>query len=153
MNPPPTHVRPGSNASLAYALLRFTLGINMLLHGLVRLVPGPSGFADTLVQGFANTPLPAPLVYAFAWVLPFAEAAVGALLIVGLWTRLVLMVGGLLMAALVFGTALRSQWETLGLQMFYSALYAALLATEHVNALSIDGWRRRTAGAASPPPA
>jgi uncharacterized membrane protein YphA (DoxX/SURF4 family) len=41
----------------------------------------------------------------FAVSLPFLEAGVGLLLIIGLWTRGALVAGGLLMAALVFGTA------------------------------------------------
>ena len=42
---------------LAYGILRLTLGVNILLHGLVRL-PHLASSADSLVQAFAKTPLP-----------------------------------------------------------------------------------------------
>ncbi|MDY7226390.1 DoxX family membrane protein [Hyalangium rubrum] len=89
-----------------YALLRSILGLNIFMHGAVRLAVGPSTFAETMAKGFVDTPLPAPLV---------------------------------------FGTSLRSQWDTLGTQMIYVALYAALLGTERFNTLSVDGWRQRRA--------
>ncbi|ATB40983.1 hypothetical protein CYFUS_006445 [Cystobacter fuscus] len=127
----------------AYFLLRLALGLNIFLHGAVRL-PALGAFADTLVQGFAQTPLPSPLVRAFALLLPFLEAGLGLLLTLGLLTRAALFGGGLLMVVLVFGTALRSQWETLGLQMGYVFLYAVLLVTVRFNALALDGgWNVR----------
>jgi uncharacterized membrane protein YphA (DoxX/SURF4 family) len=72
---------------LAYCVLRLTLGINILIHGLVRL-PQLAPFADGLAQAFAKTPLPPQVVRLFAFVLPFAETFVGLLLTLGLWTRL-----------------------------------------------------------------
>lgn len=39
---------------LGYATLRAILGLNILLHGLVR-IPTLGAFADGLVQGFADT--------------------------------------------------------------------------------------------------
>jgi thiosulfate dehydrogenase (quinone) large subunit len=70
--------------------------------------------------------------------LPFVETAVGFLLLMGLWTRTALVIGGLLVAALAFGTALRSDWDTLGIQMIYAAIYYLLLANRRDNRFSID---------------
>lgn len=70
---------------------------------------------------------------------PFLEAVLGLLLTLGLLTRAGLFGGGLLMVVLIFGTALRGQWETLGLQMGYVFLYAVLLVTVRFNALALDG--------------
>lgn len=135
---------PGiTNAMAGHFLLRFSLGINILGHGLVR-IGNPGAFADALVQLFANTWLPSPLVRLFALLLPFIELILGALLTLGLLTRAALFTGGLVMASLIFGTALRSDWETLGLQMIYAALYSALMATAHLNRISLDAWRART---------
>lgn len=122
---------------LAFAVFRLTLGVNMLVHGLVRL-PVLDDFADGLVQGFAETPLPPFLVHVFATALPVAEAVVGALLIVGLLTRWALLLGGLLITALVFGTALREQWDTLGLQMIYALSYFLLHFFIGYNRFSMD---------------
>ncbi|NOK10410.1 MauE/DoxX family redox-associated membrane protein [Corallococcus exercitus] len=138
-----------TDGEAGYALLRITLGLNILLHGVVRLVGGPGAFADGLVKAFETSLLPGALVRPFAWVLPFAETAVGALLLLGLLTRHALAVGGLLMLALVFGTALRSEWEMLSVQMLYVGLYAALLGTARFNALALDRLRL-SAPAATP---
>ena len=122
---------------LAYTILRFTVGVNLLIHGAVRL-PALGAFADGLVKLFAETPLPAFLVRPFAIGLTIEETATGLLLIAGLWTRWALVIGGLTMAALIFGTALRSDWNTVGIQMLYAAIFAALLATREYDAYSAD---------------
>jgi len=70
---------------LAYALLRLTLGINIFVHGAVRL-PALGTFVEGMVRQFADTPLPGVAVRLFALSLPLLEAGVGLLLIVGLWT-------------------------------------------------------------------
>jgi len=119
------------------------LGINIVVHGLVRL-PQLASFADALVQAFAKTLLPPQAVRLFAFVLPFAETAVGLLLTLGLWTRLALVGGGLLIIALVFGTTLRSDWDTLGIQMIYAAIYYLLLVSRTYDRFSIDHLRRKT---------
>lgn len=67
------------------------------------------------VGQFSRAPLPEGLVRIFATALPFLESAVGFVILVGLWTRWGLVAGGLLLTALVFGTALRSDWATLGI--------------------------------------
>jgi thiosulfate dehydrogenase (quinone) large subunit len=122
---------------LAYLMLRFTLGLSILMHGLVRL-PHLSAFADGLVKLFAETPLPAAVVRLFAVGLVFVETIVGLLILLGLWTRRSLLLGTLMIAALVFGTALRSDWNTLAIQMLYASIYTALIATRGYNAYSLD---------------
>src|SRR5258708_4036347 len=123
--------------SLARALLRLWVGTNLLMHGLVRL-PKLRGFAEGLARDFSGTVLPAALARGFALCLPFAELAVGALLVIGLWQRRVLTVGILLMVALSIGTALVQHWDTLTQQMVYVFLYAALLATRSWDRWSMD---------------
>jgi len=122
---------------MAYAVLRLTFGLNILLHGLVRL-PNMNGFVEGLVKNFADTPLPSFAVRLFAWSLPPLEVGIGMLLLLGLFTRWALVAGGLVMTALVFGTALRSDWETLGLQMIYSVIYYLLLAARSDDYFSLD---------------
>jgi thiosulfate dehydrogenase [quinone] large subunit len=122
---------------LAYLLLRLTLGINILLHGVVRL-PALGAFAEGMVQQFADTLLPAVAVRLFGLSLPFLEAAIGLLLTVGLWTRWALVAGALLIAALVLGTALRSDWETLSIQMIYAIIYYLLLTGRTYDYFALD---------------
>src|SRR5260370_14876463 len=127
---------------LAYLMLRFTLGLSILMHGLVRL-PHLSAFADGLVKLFAETPLPAAMVRPFAIRLVPIETIVGLLILVGLGTRWSLLLGALTVAPLVFGTALRSDWDTLAIQMLYAFIYAVLIATRDDNTYSVDQLIRR----------
>ena len=124
---------------LAYAVFRLTLGINILVHGAGRIFgPGVEAFASTTVVEFIKTALPAGLVHAFLVVLPFAELVLGVLTTLGLFTRWALALGGLLIAALVFGTAMRSDWNTVGVQMIYAITYYLLLVNRGYNRFSLD---------------
>jgi thiosulfate dehydrogenase (quinone) large subunit len=129
---------------MAYLMLRFTLGLSILMHGLVRL-PHLTAFADGMVKLFRETLLPAIIVRPFALSLVFVEATVGLLILLGLCTRWVLLVGTLLMASLVFGTALQSDWNTLAIQMLYASIYTALIAARQYNAYSVDALIQRHA--------
>lgn len=122
--------------------MRFLLGLSIFMHGLSRL-PHLQEFADGLVKMFADTMLPAMLVRAFGLALVFVETAVGLLLLLGLWTQEALLVGSATMAALIFGTALRSDWNIVAIQLLYVVIYAALLATREYNAYSLDAVLRR----------
>ncbi len=126
--------------ALAYALLRLTLGITIFLHGTNRIEHGIQNFAAAMNKDFAATILPRLLVHLFGLTLPFFEAAVGALLMVGLLTRMALVVGALLMAALVFGMTLREQFIVVGVQLIYAAIYFILLSNLRYNSISLDGF-------------
>lgn len=137
--------RPSSDAVLAYGLLRFTFGINIMLHGVTRLLAPQGAFLAYLNHYFEKTPLmPQGMLPAFAIILPWAEAIFGALVLVGAATRFALIAGSLVLAALAFGTNLAQDWNIAGLQLIYAAIYYILLANrEQLNELSIDGWRKK----------
>jgi thiosulfate dehydrogenase (quinone) large subunit len=145
MNPNPSappRSSPTVDRKLGYLVLRLILGMSIFMHGLSRL-PHLQEFADGLVKMFADTPLPAMLVRPFGLGLVFVEAAVGLLLLLGLWTQEALLVGSAVMAALVFGTALRSDWNIVAIQLLYAVIYAVLLAAREYNAYSLDALMRR----------
>jgi len=124
---------------LAYVVFRLTLGINILIHGAGRIFgPGAEAFAATTAAEFSKTALPAGMVHAFLIVVPFAELVLGALTTLGLFTRWALTLGGLLITALVFGTAMRSDWNTVGVQMIYAITYYLLLVNRSENRFSLD---------------
>ena len=130
--------------ALACLLLRATLGLNLALHGITRIfIGGVTQFVNTTLTQFQTTVLPAWQVRAFATVVPYAELLIGVLLFAGLWTRWALSAGALLMMALIFGTALRSEWNLLFLQMFYSFLYFVLLMCRQYDSFSVDGLLRK----------
>jgi thiosulfate dehydrogenase [quinone] large subunit len=127
--------------SLAYALARMGLGLNIALHGLVRL-PHVAGFAAGLRPEFSQTFLPGALVELTGYGIVIGEAVVGLLVLFGLWLRPSLIAGILLMVLLEFGTCLRQEWNTAGLQLTYVAFYAALIATARYDACSVDRLRQ-----------
>ena len=127
-----------SDASIAYALLRLTLGVNIGLRGIVRIAHGPSAFAQSIVKQMEATILPASLVYAFAATLIWVEATVGILLILGLQTRPALIVGGLMMTLLTFGTIQIENFQNAWLQLTYAFVFFAVLALRTWNLISLD---------------
>jgi len=134
---------------MAYGIFRLALGINILIHGIGRIFgPGAGGFALKTAQMFGATPLPHWAVYGFLLAVPFIEAALGVLLTLGLFTRWALVAGGLLMICLIFGTGLRSDWPTVGIQMIYSITYFLLLFYRRYNMLSVDSLVTRSRAAA-----
>jgi thiosulfate dehydrogenase [quinone] large subunit len=129
-----------SDASIAYAILRLTLGMNIGLRGLVRIAHGQAAFAQGIVKQMEATILPASLVHAFAASLIWVETAVGLLLILGLQTRLALIVGGLMMTALTFGTMQIENFQNAWLQLTYALIFFVMLALRSWNLISLDGW-------------
>ena len=138
------------DAALGYLMLRATIGTNIFIHGLSRILAGPSRFADTLVPAFQHTPLPASLVRLFALALPWAESIVGLLVLIGIRTQLALIAGSLLILTLTFGATLNQDWESAGLQLIYATVYASLLAFRHHNTFSVDGLLQNNASKAEP---
>lgn len=128
--------------TLAYATLRVTLGLNICLHGVVRETKGLHSFAESLVPLFAKTPLPAWSVYNFAYVLPILESVIGAAILFGLQTRRALLAGSFLMLVLMFGSSLREDWSTVGIQLTYSVVYCILIAGVRFDGLGIDLLKR-----------
>ncbi len=112
----------------AYLILRLSLGINIFLHGVVRIHKGVPLFRDIMVKEFAKSPIPVILVSGFATVLPFAEAGIGFMLVSGLFVTTAIVSGSVLMVLLLIGKSLVADWQTVSLQMIYIGFYASLAA-------------------------
>jgi thiosulfate dehydrogenase [quinone] large subunit len=139
--------------SLAYALLRVTLGLNIFMHGISRLLGGVGNFVNSMIKMFQNTVLPTAALVPFAYSLPWLETAIGLLVIFGFRTREALVSGALLILALTFGTTLRQDWDVAAIQLLYSIAYAILIAALRYNSLSVDVKAITAAsGAESTPP-
>lgn len=135
----------GADTVIAYTILRLSFGVNILLHGTSRLLAGPSAFNTYLTHYFERAPLmPKGFLPVFGAALPPVEATVGALLLLGLFTRFALIAGALVMTILVFGTNLAQDWNVAGLQLIYCFIYYYLLVhRSESNLFSVDAWLRR----------
>lgn len=126
-----------NNFELAFALGRLLLGLNFLLHGLVRL-PKLAGFRAGIVKEFATAPLPPTLVSAYATALPFVEGGLGLLLLLGLFTRPALVAAMLVIMSLLFGSSLLEKWSLVGDQMLYGLYIITLVLHLQRNRLCLD---------------
>lgn len=126
-----------TNEQLAFFMGRILLGINFLVHGLVRL-PKISGFAKGIAKGFEGTLLPQPMALGFAYAIPVIELFLGILLVVGLKTRAALFSSGILLGMLIFGSGLKEDWAWVGSQMVYVIFIYLLLFHLKNNSISFD---------------
>lgn len=125
------------SAQIAYAMFRITLGLDMFMHGVMR-IPTLGAWVNTTAKLFEMSFLPMSWVRAFLYFLPFPEGLIGLCLILGFQTRLALFGGGLTIFILVFGTSTRQDWTTVGLQMIYALYYYIMLARNDDNWLALD---------------
>jgi thiosulfate dehydrogenase (quinone) large subunit len=133
------------DAALAYALLRFTLGLNICMHGIVRWATGLGRFAGSLTDMFRGSPLPPWITDGFGYMLPVLEAVVGGGILLGFWTQRALTAGMILILLLMLGSSLRQDWQTVGVQLIYSVTYGVLIATESVDRYCLDRFVFRSA--------
>jgi thiosulfate dehydrogenase [quinone] large subunit len=124
--------------TLAYVVLRLVLGMNLMMHGVGRLLMGAGEFAEKLVTQFAHSPLPTWSVWSFGLALPGVEGLLGVLLLVGLRTRATLIAAGTLMLVLTFGSGLLQDWQAAGTQLIYAAIISGLIALQRFDGWSVD---------------
>ena len=125
----------------AYALLRVTLGVVFFFNGVGKFMGGVAVFAAGMEKQFAGK-LPSPLVTAFAYALPFMEVLFGALIVLGLFTGAALVLSGLLLVALTFGTVMLSDFPTVAHNTQYALVNFVLLWLADYNGFSVDRLRR-----------
>jgi len=136
-----------SDAALAYAIFRLTFGVNIAFRGVVRIfVNGLDAFSQGLVKQFEMTWIPASMISAFGHVVPLIETTIGIMLIVGLGTRWALIIGGLMMTSLTFGTMFLQNFDLAWLQLTYAIAFFLLLAARSWNVISVDGMMSKGSG-------
>ncbi len=122
-------------------LLRVSLGVLFFFAGLNKVIGGPVDFAQGMIGNFEDTYLPVILVAPFAYVLPFVEVVLGAALIVGLFTKPMLAVTGILLIMLSLGTNIMGNPPTTANNVNYVLVtVAALYFACRDNRWSADRW-------------
>src|SRR5438552_16797939 len=123
---------------VAYVLLRITYGLIFLFYGIGKFMGGISNFVGGMNQQFSGK-LPAAMVMPFAYFIPFAETTSGALILLGLFTRVGLTLSGLLLAGLTFGVVILGQAPTVAHNLQCVLLNFVLLWLVDLNRYSVDG--------------
>ena len=137
---------PTSEHRQAYLLLRLFTGLDFFCHGFARIFTGThlSGFAQGMVKSMSASPLPPSLTLAAGYIIPCVEILVGALLLLGLFTRFALTIAVLLMCVLMFGVTMKQDWASAGTQMLYGLILCILLFARQRYDLSWPGVFTRT---------
>jgi thiosulfate dehydrogenase [quinone] large subunit len=131
------------NEQMGYALLRAVVGVNLMMHGVSRMIAGPGVFAAKLAIQFEHTPLPTWSVWVFGLMLPAIEGLLGLLILVGLRTRAALVAASILIMLLTFGSTLLQDWASAGTQLTYALAYFVLIFLHQYDGWSIDAWIKR----------
>ena len=131
-----------NHREIAYALMRVTYGVIFLFYGIGKFRGGLSNFVGGMNQHFAGK-LPAIMVMPFAYAIPFCEVIAGLLILLGLFTRAGLVLFGLLIIGLTFGTVMLGDAPTVAHNLQYALVNFALLWLVDLNRYSIDGLMRR----------
>ena len=126
----------------AYALLRVTLGVIFFFYGIGKFMVGIGNFVGGMNQHFAGK-LPAVMVMPFAYAIPFCEVTAGALILLGLFTRVGLTISGLLLIGLTFGTVMLGDAPTVAHNLQYALVNFVLLWLIDLNRYSLDSLVRR----------
>lgn len=114
------------------------MGLNLFMHGAVRLGSNFQEFV-TWTQGvFAESWLPEWLVTLEAHLIPGVEMVIGVLLILGFKTRLAVILAFGLMATLVFGMNVVQDWELVSRHVIYVIAFYLLMHNMEFNEYSID---------------
>lgn len=122
---------------IGYALMRITFGVIFLFYGVGKFMAGLSNFVGGVNQQFSGK-LPAFMVMPFAYVLPFGELISGALILLGLFSRVGLILSGLLLIGLTFGLVMLGQADMVAHNLIYVIANFMLLWFSDLNRLSLD---------------
>jgi thiosulfate dehydrogenase (quinone) large subunit len=126
------------NEYIAFFLLRVGLGLNILLHGLVRLGNARALFVNAIIREFEETSLPASVIKMTGNILPYLETTVGLMLVFGMATEGSLIAGCTLIFILLIGKSMVTDWATVTFQMIYILIYCILLFYLKYNTISVD---------------
>lgn len=113
--------------SAALALARWGLGLLFLVGGISKLFHLSGFVTGYLAPAFAQTFLPAGLVAAYGYALPFVEVLLGVALVLGLCRNMALLIAGLTLISLAFGQMLLQKFDVVAQILFYLFLTATIL--------------------------
>jgi thiosulfate dehydrogenase [quinone] large subunit len=126
------------NREIGYTLMRIAYGVIYLFYGIGKFRGGLGNFVGGMNQQFSGK-LPAAMVMPFAYVIPFTETVSGALIVLGLFTRLGLTLSGILLIGLTFGVVILGQAPTVAHNLQYVLVNFVLLWFVDLNRYSVDG--------------
>ncbi len=113
------------NYKLSYFFLRLPIAISLLGHGLVRL-PKLTIFHDWMINFMNKSILPNFIIGGWAYILPFIEAGLGFLLLIGYKSKYIIYATLTLMSILILGCSSIENWGAIEAQLIH-AFYLFIL--------------------------
>ena len=122
---------------IATLLLRLFIGLMMLIAGLGKF-GDLAGFRQFIHHDFDKTFLAGPMLDLFAYVQPYAEVILGALVLVGLLTRPILALTALNLIVLFFGKWVTHDLQTAANNSLYVLIAVYAFRNAGDNRFSLD---------------
>lgn len=128
---------------LNYTLFRIAMGVNMAIHGFVRIFGDYDFFINKMLKLFQDTIVPQVMVSFIANLISPVELFFGLLLIIGFKTKASLLILNINMLILVSGVCLIQNWTLAGLQMSYILFLFFIGNYIELNKFSIDYYMKK----------
>ena len=133
-----------SNKAIAVFLVRWILGLEFAMIGYYKVFHiGLEGFASSvLVERFADTWIPEPVLWALGYTIPLVELTGGLLLLVGWRRREALAIFAGLLIITTYGHVLEKPFfDLVGHTLTYVMMIVFLLVMpKDEDAFTLDGW-------------
>jgi thiosulfate dehydrogenase (quinone) large subunit len=107
------------NFKTAFFFLRLPIAVSLIGHGLVRL-PKLQTFSGWMIIEMQKSFIPDILIIPFSYILPFAEALIGILLLINFKTKYTLYSALVLMSILILGSCSIENWSAIEAQLLHS---------------------------------
>ncbi len=109
-----------------FFIIRLPIAMSFLGHGLVR-IPKLQAFSNWMVQEMEPSGIPSILLIPYSYILPFAEALLGVLLILGYKPRYTIAASIILITTLIFGSSMIENWGAIQAQLVHAICLIFLL--------------------------
>ena len=126
-----------NDKQLAYFFIRILFGINIFIHGGIRLF-NLEGFARAMSAPFEQTFLGQKWALPFAYAIPFIELIIGFLILTGIKYRHALHSFAVLLILLTTGVCILQNWNVASQQLIYALFYFVLIYFYKLNIFAFE---------------
>ncbi|KQT18267.1 DoxX family protein [Chryseobacterium sp. Leaf404] len=109
-----------------FFFLRLPIAISLAGHGLVR-IPKLQAFTEGMIKSMEKSVIPEILITPFGYLLPFLEAILGVVLLIGFKPKPTIYASFALMSILILGSSSVENWSAIEAQILHCLYLFALL--------------------------
>lgn len=127
-----------TNMQLGYFFMRVMLGGQLFFHGFMRFLTGLGAWVDSTMALYEGTYLPEPFLNVTLHLIPLAELIIGALVLLGWFTRWAILASVSLFVVLLYGHTVRQNWSIGHVVVHYGIYYWVMFVFIRYNWLALD---------------